>query len=163
MHCNSLRIKMSAKSDLCMHFYALLPQCFKVSCSLVSSCCPVRRCWVQTDLELQKPTVLFSWSMVLKACPVCWQTERPSNKPHQTGPDSDTMFPKTAFSTGCGQEQTSLPQSDLLSPIRHRANSIRYRPAGSPLTPLLRCAHTHAHRLQRACRGNIMNALCQLR
>lgn len=47
----------------------------------------------------------------------------PSNKPHQTGPDSDTVFPETAFSSGSGREQTSLPQSDPLSPIRHRANS----------------------------------------
>lgn len=47
----------------------------------------------------------------------------PSNKPHQTRPDSDTVFPETAFSTGGGWEQTSLPQSDPLSTIRHRANS----------------------------------------
>jgi len=65
-----------------------LPLCCIISCFLVSSCCPVRVRWrwVEIDLELMKPTVLFGRFGMVRVSPACWQTDCPVTNLIKQGP-----------------------------------------------------------------------------
>lgn len=96
-----------------------LPLCCILSCFLVSSCCPVRVRWrwVEIDLELMKPTVLFGRFGVVRVSPACWQTDCPVTN----------LIKQGLTVTQCSQRPPSAQAAD--GSKHHCRNQIHYPPS----------------------------------